>query len=261
MNRIHQRVSVSFAWTGLLALSVVCGVQAAQPADPLDSVMWEYTRDIFIGDADYRFSDDVIIEVPAFAEDPTQVPITVDARSLKGEIEKIVVWADLNPIQHIFNYYPEESASPKVSLRIKVQQSTAVRAAVLTHGGDWIVGYANLDAAGGGCTTPSMGNADPYWQSHLGEVKSRRFATETGAGARYKFRVIHPMDTGLVDAIPEFYLQQVKLKSPEGDTVVRMELSPPVSENPVITFNLDDDRDGYSLWLRDNGGNEFEQAL
>lgn len=246
--------------TGLLALFVF-SAQAAQPDDPLESVMWDYTRKIFIGDADYRFDPNIRIEVPAFAEDPTQVPITVDARALTGNIDRIVVWADLNPIQHIFNYYPSEQASPKVSLRIKVQQSTAIRAAVLTRDGAWHIGYAQLEAAGGGCTTPSMGNADPYWQSHLGEVKARRFNTEEEGGARYKFRVIHPMDTGLVDAIPEFYLQQVELKGPNGDTVVRMELSPPVSENPVISFDLNDRRDGYQLWMRDNGGNEFSQAL
>ncbi|MBV0931866.1 quinoprotein dehydrogenase-associated SoxYZ-like carrier [Marinobacterium weihaiense] len=261
MNQQRWRLCASLCGAGLLALLIFPKAQAAQPPDPLNSVMWDYTRNIFIGDADYRFSQAIKVDVPAFAEDPTQVPITIDARAFQGRIQRMVVWADLNPIQHIFNYYPSAGASPKVSLRIKVQQSTAVRAAVLTHAGEWHVGYANLDAAGGGCTTPSMGNADPYWQSHLGEVKARRFATDTGEGARYKFRVIHPMDTGLVDAIPEFYLQQVHLKSPEGETVVRMELSPPVAENPVITFDLTDDRKGYSLWLRDNGGNEFEQAL
>ncbi|MBR9828180.1 MAG: quinoprotein dehydrogenase-associated SoxYZ-like carrier [Oceanospirillales bacterium] len=251
-----------YQWlTGCAALLCMNVALAAQPPDPLNSVLWDYTRNIFLGDVDYRFNPDVRVDVPAFAEDPTQVPITVDARALSGNIERIVVWADLNPIQHIFNYFPSELASPKVSLRIKVQQSTAIRAAVLTKTGEWHIGYAQLDAAGGGCTTPSMGNADPYWQSHLGEVKARRFAADDSEGARYKFRVIHPMDTGLVDAIPEFYLQQVELKGPEGTTVVRMELSPPVSENPVITFDLDDTRSGYTLWMRDNGGNEFEQTL
>ncbi|GAA0785352.1 quinoprotein dehydrogenase-associated SoxYZ-like carrier [Marinobacterium sediminicola] len=247
--------------TGLFALFAFSYAHAAQPADPLESVMWDYTREIFIGDADYRFDTSIKVEVPSFAEDPTQVPITIDARSLKGRIERIVVWADLNPIQHIFNYYPGDRASPKVSLRIKVQQSTAIRAAVRTLNGEWHIGYAQLEAAGGGCTTPSMGNADPYWQSHLGEVKARRFATDDMQGTRFKFRVIHPMDTGLVDAIPEFYLQQVELKGPDGEAVVRMELSPPVSENPVISFDLDDEREGYRLWMRDNGGNEFSRVL
>ncbi len=244
---------------GSLSLLLAGPLMAAAPADPLESVMWDYTRNIFIGDDKYRFDSSIRVDVPAFAEDPTQVPITIDASALAGKIQKIVVWADLNPIQHILNYYPGDGANPKVSLRIKVQQSTAVRAAVLADDGLWHVGYAQLDAAGGGCTTPSMGNADPYWQSHLGEIQSRRFDAEQGA--RYKFRVIHPMDTGLVDAIPEFYLEQVEVRGNDDATVVRMELSPPVSENPVFTFDLKDKQGDYHLWLRDNGGNEFEQAL
>lgn len=254
--KLKQRLTA-----GTLSLLLVGPLMAAQPADPLDSVMWEYTRDIFIGNDDYRFDPDIQVDVPAFAEDPTQVPITIDARAHAGNIEKMVVWADLNPIQHVLNYYPGSGANPKVSLRIKVQQSTAVRAAVLTRDGLWHVGYAQLDAAGGGCTTPSMGNADPYWQSHLGEIQSRRFQSGQDDSARYKFRVIHPMDTGLVDAIPEFYLEQVEVRDAENQTVVRMELSPPVSENPVFTFDLKDKANEYHLWLRDNGGNEFEQAL
>lgn len=251
-----------YRWAaGLAALVISANLMAAQPADPLKSVMWDYTREIFLGDTDYRFTPDIRVEVPEFAEDPTQVPITIDASAYAGRIEKIVVWADLNPIQHIFNYYPSAAANPKVSLRIKVQQSTAIRAAVLTPEGEWHVGYAQLEAAGGGCTTPSLGNADPYWQSHLGEIKSRRFDTADAEGARYKFKVIHPMDTGLVDAIPEFYLERVELRGEGNEPVVRMELSPPVSENPVITFDLKDKSGRYHLWMRDNGGNEFEQQL
>lgn len=245
---------------GLLVLMLSGGVMAATPDDPLKSVMWDYTRKIFLGDADYRFEPRIKVEVPAFAEDPAQVPISIDASAFAGDIERMVVWADLNPIQHIFDYYPLANASGRVSLRIKVQQSTAVRAAVLTKSGNWHIGYAQLEAAGGGCTTPSMGNADPYWQSHLGEVQARQFSTEED-GTRLKFRVIHPMDTGLVDAIPEFYLQQLELRNAQGEVQIRMELSQPVSENPVISFDLDDNAAGHTLWLRDNGGNEFTRPL
>lgn len=246
--------------TGLVTLLVTGMLQAGTPADPLNSVMWDYTRKIFLGDNDYRFDPRIKVTVPEFAEDPAQVPISVDASAFAGNIDHIVVWADLNPIQHIFDYYPLADASARVSLRIKVQQSTAVRAAVLTKEGEWHIGYAQLDAAGGGCTTPSVGNADPYWQSHLGEVQARRFDSGD-EGSRLKFRVIHPMDTGLVDAIPEFYLQQLELRDGAGEVQVKMALSQPVSENPVITFDLDEDATDYTLWLRDNGGNEFIRPL
>lgn len=233
--------------------------QIKPQTDPLNSPLWEHMRKLFIGDAPYTFDEQIQVELPAFAEDPTQVPITVNAEALAGEIEKIVVFADLNPIQHIFTYHPHPAVVPRISLRIKVQQGTAVRAAVLTRAGTWHVGGRYLDAAGGGCTTPSVANADPYWESHLGEMKSRFFPRDEGG--RYKLKVIHPMDTGLVDAIPEFYIQKVIVRNAQGDDLASMELSQPVSENPIFTFDIRDRSAGYSIWMRDNGGNEFEQSL
>lgn len=245
--------------TAALMAALASGPVAATQSDPLNSPMWDYNRQIFLGNMPWQFDSKVTVEVPEFAEDPTQVPITVDATAFAGDIEKVIAWADLNPIQHIFTLYPTLDANPRLSLRIKVQQATPVRAAVLTRDGVWHVGGAELDAAGGGCTAPSVGNADPYWESHLGEIASRKFSGSLGS--RYKFKVIHPMDTGLVNNIPEFFLEQLEVRDDEGKAVVKMELYPPVAENPVFTFDLKNRERSHSLWLRDNSGNEFEQAL
>ncbi|WP_286238466.1 quinoprotein dehydrogenase-associated SoxYZ-like carrier [Neptuniibacter halophilus] len=242
----------------LLSTLLPGAAMAGQP-DPLNSPLWDYMRQRYIGDQAYEFDPRVKVSVPDFAEDPTQVPVSIDAEALAGNIQRIVVWADLNPIQHIFTYYPHPRVVPRVSLRIKVQQGTAVRAAVLTKEGIWRIGGGYLDAAGGGCTTPSAAAANPYWESHLGEMKSRFFSRNQGG--RYKFKVIHPMDTGLVDAIPEFYIQQLVVRGEQGEDLARMELSQPVSENPVITLDVRDSSRRHTIWMRDNGGNEFEQAL
>lgn len=243
------------------SIGLLCLVGAAQatPTDPLKSPMWDYLRDVFIGDAPYQFDASIKVSVPAFAEDPTQVPITVDANAIAQPIEKIVVWADLNPIQHIYTYYPHHGIRPKISVRIKVQQGTAVRAAVLLKSGDWRIGSAYLDASGGGCTTPSVANADPYWESHLGEISGKKFVRNDGG--RYKLKVIHPMDTGLVNNIPEFYIQQLELRDDSKQALLRMELSQPVSENPVFSFDVISPDASHRLWMRDNNGNEFEQQL
>ena len=242
-----------------LLLCVVASPALHASDDPLQSPMWDYLRNVFLGDTPYQFDDRIVVSVPPFAEDPTQVPVTVDATGLSEKIEKIVVWADLNPIQHIYTYYPLKDVKPNVSLRIKVQQATPIRAAVLTKKGQWLVGTTYLDAAGGGCTTPSVANTSPYWESHLGDISAKKFQRE--AFGRYKFKVVHPMDTGLVDAIPEFYLQQLELRDAQGDALVKMDLSQPVSENPVFSFDVTQPSGQHHLWLRDNNGNEFEQPL
>ncbi|MBT3145294.1 quinoprotein dehydrogenase-associated SoxYZ-like carrier [Neptunomonas phycophila] len=237
-------------------------------ADPLNSPVWQYLRARFLGEAAYRFDDRIIVSVPPFAEDPTQVPLMVDVSAVEEPIQRLVVWADLNPIQHIYSLESAGHQLPNIAIRFKVQQATPVRAAVLTESGIWLVGGQYLEAAGGGCTAPSMANASPYWESHLGEIESRSFerALEKGQlSQRYKVKIIHPMDTGLVSGIPEFYIQQLELRREDQAAILSMELSQPVSENPVFTFDINADaknaQDHYKLWMRDNNGNVFEQAL
>ncbi|MGB0664175.1 MAG: quinoprotein dehydrogenase-associated SoxYZ-like carrier [Pontibacterium sp.] len=246
--------------SSLLALCFSPVSWAAQSStDPLASVMWDFTRAKFIGETPYVFDDAVKVMAPAHAEDPTQVPIMVDASAFDGQIERVVAWADLNPIHHIFSYYPHPEVTPKVSMRIKVQQATPVRAAVLTQDGVWHVGSTWVEAAGGGCTTPSLSTASPLWESALGQIKARQFSGLNDS-ARYKLRVIHPMDTGLADGIPEFFIEQVQLRDSQQATLARMDLSQPVSENPVFTFDVKH-LGQHHIWMRDNNGNEFSQPL
>lgn len=226
--------------------------------------MWDYTRKLFLGDAAYQFDERIRVELPVFAEDSMQVPLLVDASALGQEVVQIIAWADYNPIQHIFTYQPEPGIVPLVALPFKVQQSTPVRAAVQLVSGEWRVGTGFVDAAGGGCTLPSMTRMEDDWMSRLGDISTGRFGRQvsgTKQGERYRFRVMHPMDSGLVANIPSFFLEQLELRGSKGEVLIRMSLSPAVAENPLITFDSHLQGEGFSLWLRDNDGNEFRQAL
>ncbi|MGB0734089.1 MAG: quinoprotein dehydrogenase-associated SoxYZ-like carrier [Pontibacterium sp.] len=226
------------------------------PKDPLESVMWEFTRDKFIGDAPYVFDPQIKVLMPSFAEDPLQVPVTVDATALGERVKKVVVWSDLNPIQHILSFEPLAGAQSKFSFRFKVQQATPVRAAVLTDDGVWHMGGDWLEAAGGGCTAPSMGSGLAEWEFSLGETQQRLFGYNDVM--RYKMHIVHPMDTGLANGIPEFFIEQVELRR-QGDqqVIAKMAMSQPVSENPVLTFDFAKTDEPLEVWLRDNNGNEF----
>ena len=252
-----NRMRVAIAFYFFLTTSVT-----ASETDPLNSPAWNFMRETFIGDANWQFDNRVKVNVPDYAEDPMQVPVQIDASEI-GDVRKIVAFADLNPIQHILSYEPGTQLKPSVSVRIKVQQATPVRAAVLDSNGLWYVGGAWLDAAGGGCTAPSTGNASPYWEEHLGEIKSRSFSTvqSVSDAIRFKFKIIHPMDTGLASNIPEFYIEQLQVRTEGGKVLAHMELSQPVSENPVMTLDLKDNNKSTLLWMRDNNGNEFETRM
>lgn len=227
--------------------------------DPLRSGRWLDVRKEYFGNQAVVFDDRVTVAAPASAEDSMNVPVSV--RVTGGlQVRRIIVFAELNPIVKVLEMEPLR-AQPYVAFRMKLQQGSPVRAAALDHQGTWHVGGVWVDAAGGGCTAPSAGRASPDWQNHLGEVQSRSWSRQEG-GERLRLRITHPMDTGLANGIPAFYLQELTLRD-EGDTeYLRISTFEPLSENPVLSFDLPE-RKGGKLRLTgvDNNGNRIDRVL
>lgn len=234
----------------LLLVAAMPPMAEPLPSDPLKSFMWTEMHERLLGGQPFRFDERVAVIAPGAAEDSMNVPVMVDASAL-GRVERIVVFAELNPIHKVLEMEPR-GARPLVGFRIKVQQTTPVRAAALTADGVWHVGGRIVDAAGGGCTAPSVGSANPDWASRLGEVSGRLWQREDGT--RLRVKIMHPMDTGLVDGIPAFYLEELEFHDPAGRSLARLLLFEPVSENPVITLDLPA-AESVFLEGRDNNGN------
>ena len=183
------------------------------------------------------------------------VPVSIRVNDI-DDIEKIVVLVDHNPIHRVLNFYPGK-AEPYLTFRIKMQEATPIRAAVLTASGQWHVGGVWLDAPGGGCTTASVSQASRLWETDLNLVAAKVWRRKDG-GERLRMRMIHPMDTGLVSNIPAFYLESLALQLPDGEQLARLETFEPVSENPVFTFSIASEHasgEGYVLEGRDNNAN------
>ncbi|AWM61643.1 quinoprotein dehydrogenase-associated SoxYZ-like carrier [Stutzerimonas stutzeri] len=242
----------------LLLFAFHASSAVAAEADPLQSVMWEYHHKGLLNSEPYVFDERVQVQVPPFAEDSRQVPVHVDARALGDEVVRIEAFADLNPIPRIFTFTPGEQVVPLVAIRVRVQQATPIRAAVLTRDGVWHIGSARVDAAGGGCTAPSVVRAQAGWEDRLGEVVGARFPR--GEFSRLRLQVSHPMDNGLVGGIPEFFLNQAELRDADGKVMAELELYPAVAENPNLSLEVKGGQE-TRLWLRDNNGNEFEAAF
>lgn len=242
----------------LLLIAIHASSATAGAPDPLQSVMWAYHHKGLLNSEPYVFDERVRVDVPPFAEDSRQVPVHIDASALGDEVVRIEAWADLNPIPRIFTFTPGDQVAPLVAIRIRVQQATPIRAAVLTRDGVWHIGSARVDAAGGGCTAPSVVRAQAGWEDHLGEVVGARFPR--GEYSRLRMQVSHPMDNGLVGGIPEFFLNQAQLRDADGTVMAELELYPAVAENPNLSLEVKG-RQETRLWLRDNNGNEFEAAF
>lgn len=242
----------------LLAMFALPWDSWAAQRDPVTSVMWEYYHERLLGGEAFVFDERVKLSVPPFAEDARQVPIQVDASAFDGQVVRMLAWAELNPISQIFDFKPGEQVLPRLAIRIRVEQATPLRVAVLTRDGLWHVGSAQVDAAGGGCTAPSVVRTEAGWEERLGEVLGKRYVLSDAN--RLRVQVSHPMDNGLVGGIPEFFLNQAQLRDRQGNTLASLELFPAVSENPTISLDVKGAVE-TELWLRDNNGNEFKADL
>ena len=227
---------------------------APDPTDPLASPSWKDLRRQYLGDAPVVFDPRVEVLAPQVAEDSMNVPVPVSSRDLP-DVKRILVIADLNPIIKVLEFEPLR-ASPRLSFRLKLQQASPVRALAQTGDGVWHVGGVWVDAAGGGCTAPSVGRATGNWADTLNQVDVR--AWESAGMSRIKLRIMHPMDTGLAPGIPAFYLQQLSFRDERGDEWLRLATYEPVSENPMFSIEFAGATPPLRLEGRDNNGNRVD---
>lgn len=236
------------------------------PADTLNSVMWQQMAKSYLLNGDRAGSkiimdDSILVHAPKSAEDQMNIPVHVDARAIK-DVKEIVVIADLNPLPKVLTYVPEQSEA-RLSFRIKVEQGTPVRAAVLDGDGVWHVGGTYVDAAGGGCSQPALAHGKADWVKTLAEVRGKIWRRPGDEAATMRFTVRHPMDTGLADGIPAFFIEQLQFRAPGGAHLGNLTLHEPVSENPTVTVfpKIKDATEAVEISGRDNEGNLIKVSV
>lgn len=267
MVRLSDRWRQAAPAFSLAVLVVMCGclslhrASAAPGNDPLGSIMWTEMKAQFFGDAKVEFDDRIKVIVPQVVENQAQVPVTADARALT-DVRKLVVFADLNPIQHVLTLNLGK-AQPFVAFRMKVEQGTPVRAAAMTGDGVWHVGGVFLDAAGGGCSAPAMARKDADWSVTVGHAQGKLWREVDGM-VRVRFRVRHPMDTGLArDNTPAYFIEKLDLRASDGVSLATVELREPMSEDPTLTMlvRLPVHDKALTILGRDNNGDEYRSLI
>ena len=227
------------------------------PEDPLRSSQWETMYKLYLKGSPVVFDQRVKVLAPKAAENSLEVPVMVDVEALDG-VQEVLVFADYNPLPKVLEFSPK-GAKPRIGFRLKLQQSSPIRAAARASDGVWHVGGMWVDAAGGGCTLPSVGSASPQWESRLGEVDARLWAREDGS-RRLRFSVMHPMDTGLAPGIPAFYAESIELTDTNGELLASIKPYEPVSENPQFALDLPG-KTPIIVHGRDNNGNRFNAEI
>lgn len=257
MLRKAQMKSLLLIVISALSLAFLTTATGKEVVDPLDSPQWGVMHKLFLNSERVVFDDKVKVFAPKFAEDSMNVPVSFDASELK-DIQEIVVIADLNPIPLVLRYYPEE-ITPYLAFRIKLQQGSPIRAAVKTGDNVWHVGSTWVDAAGGGCTLPSIGTSTGDWSSTLGRVTANIWKRED-APNRFRIKIMHPMDTGLAPGIPKFHIEQMTLSDKGGKQLARLEVFEPISENPMLSLAVDK-HEYLKIHGRDNNGNVVDAEV
>ncbi|MCB4359086.1 quinoprotein dehydrogenase-associated SoxYZ-like carrier [Quatrionicoccus australiensis] len=257
MAQINYPLSVAALALAAL-MSPADAAALREQGDPLASARWEDMRRSFLADAPVLFDPRIKVIAPSTAENPMQVPVTVDATGLPGVVE-VVVFADFNPIVEVLRFYPD-SAAALLGFRVKLQQSTPVRAAARTADGVWHVGGTWVNTVGGGCTAPAAGKAAPDWQASLNQVSGRQWSEGPNA-SRLRLRIVHPMDTGLVAGTPAFHLEEIEFRDEAGRRLMRLRTFEPVAENPVFTLQPGIVGQTVISAGRDNNGNRFEARI
>ena len=209
-------------------------VLAAPPPDPLRSPMWQYRLEEWLGaDAVVRFDPRLKVVMPQIAEDQRAFPVLVDGRGIPG-IRRIMLLVDLNPIPVPLDIELDD-AEPYVALRIKLDQRTPVRALAQLADGSWVAAGDWVDAAGGGCSLPPLSRARGDWAEGLGRAQARAWVEGEGA-ARLRIHMRHPMDTGFLENIPLYHLEQVAVRGADGRLLGRAKLWASVAEDPTLTL-------------------------
>lgn len=250
----------------LCALLIIAeGAWAELPADPLDSPLWEYNIERYLGEnVEVVVDERVGLSVPGFAEDSTQVPLAVNLSGFPHKVAKVVTWIDMNPVPLLFNASSHDGGLSLISLNFRVQQASSVRAAVLDEQGVWHIDSGFVEAAGGGCTAPREVISSSDWENEFGTLKTGLFSSD--GNTRIKANLLHPMDSGMVGNVPAFYVGNVEVRKGSSETVLlSMTLAESAAENPMFVFEFagekSDASEDLSIWMKDNNGYRFEGTV
>ena len=228
-------------------------IQNLYGSNPISSPTFDDILKSIIGDDKYVFDDkNIILEVPAFADNPVQVPIFADAKQITNA-KQMILFADLNPIPIIVNMNLK-GLLPLISLNIKVAQETPLRALVLDDKNIWHIASKNIKSFGGGCSVASVSSSGTDFEKLLGKTKVNVFFND--GIYRIKSSIFHPMETGLIFGNSEFYINKINVLADEKN-ISQISTYSAISENPRFLFETKIKADNYKIQFSDIDGNNF----
>jgi sulfur-oxidizing protein SoxY len=220
-------------------------------------------KNSFIGE-DQKFRDAPLIKIiiQDEVEESHEVSMVVKVPNELKDTKKIFILVDNNPIQLVTKIYPEKPIKT-VGFNIRMEQDSYVRAAILNSEGVWNISSKKVFVKSpGGCSLPAC---DPTKQvckeSELGKIVMNKYKRSSGDW-RLKFKINHPMDTGLVTnpesgkLVPEYYINWVYFTDSNG-ALAKAQTFGALSANPTLILDFYDSFLKPNVKATDTKGNEF----
>ena len=213
---------------------------------------------------DQKFKDNPNIKViiQDEVEESHEVSMVVKIPSNLKDTKKIFILVDNNPIQLVTKIFPEKSIRT-VGFNIRMEQDSFVRAAILNHDGIWNISSKKVIVKSpGGCSLPACDpNKQVCEERELGKIVMKKYERSSGDW-RLKFKINHPMDTGLVsdtvtgELVPAYYIDWVYFKDADKE-LAKAQTFGALSANPTLILDFYDDISKPQVKVTDSKGKEF----
>lgn len=102
------------------------------------------------GFKDLTPSNVIKLTMPAIAESGANVPAEVEVNLPSSQVKAIHLFADKNPTPHLVAFMPMK-ALPYCATRVRLAETTAIRAVVETADGKFLLASASTRVTVGGC--------------------------------------------------------------------------------------------------------------
>jgi sulfur-oxidizing protein SoxY len=226
---------------------------------------WSEIRSNVVGERILQEGADVLALVaPKRAEDAAIVPVEVHFKLPDGDprrVTRLTLVVDENPAPVVGTFsFPDGRQSLDLSVRVRVDSYSFVRAIAETSDGTLHMTKAYVKAAGG-CSAPAV--KDPAEAlANLGKMRFRAFAERGEA----QVQVRHPNYSGLqMDQItrlytPAWYIETLSVR--QGDrTLFTMEGGISISEDPTFRFSYVPSDEPVTVEAKDTEGRVFKQTF
>jgi thiosulfate oxidation carrier complex protein SoxZ len=205
-------------------------------------------------------SKDVLLQAPELFEDGTVVPITIGC-TLPG-VQRLLVGVDHNPTWLAATFDPTDAIEPRLSLRLKMQETSPVTVLAVMADGRVLSASKEVKITLGGCG----GAADPVPAQAAASPTLIRVQA-AGAGATVRALMKHEMESGQRkdDAgkpVPAWHIQEVTARV-NGQPVLSAQWGTAVSKNPFLQFGLRSARPGDKValaWVDNRGAQRSDEV-